>query len=533
MITQIKSDIHFEVSASNHMVYGRLQEGKTAEMIAVGCHLKDKLKIPVVFIPQCFFVDFYQLCGALEEKLHTKPLHVPENAVTKPLEIGKITDIFKSCENNVLVCMGSEKRLSVLKAILMSLKQLTVKFAIIIDEVDVYFRNMNSKMAILIRWFLEHSTARVITSATLLDCTKVFHTCKIHLASPREGYRYTGIFELKHRDLDIVMDQDFESKIDIEKTIIKNLTWIDRNRPNDCLVLGFHSMSNDENSRICKKLCAKFPSWVFINYDQNGAHIHGETTELSVRTAISKAKLKSKKVYVCGGFMFNRSVNFVSDDFSYHPTDMIYTMNSSVSDAPLIAQRIGRLCGIDKHDKTTRMLHCVEKIYTIAKELVHGNEKFIELLVRTPNSVKTIEDRLVSVEIKPRETTAKLSKEQVERIFHENELVKDDIDRTKTLKEIPDHKLAEKEEDVCYRFPLEYSRNNEFNQGLCAIIKQNLKSGNLLNKWVNRRGIVTSSTGGMLKSIQGNRDNLDMCKETDIGFLWKQDGRSYFYRLNE
>ena len=143
---------------------------------------------------------------------------------------------------------------------------------------------------------------------------------------------------------------------------------------------------------------------------------NGEITDEPEKLNVAMQKLKDdghKVVYIMGGKMCSRAFRVTSVDWEMYISLMIYSMGRS-SDASLIVQRLGRLCGL-----TPKRLICPQRVFA-SKDVFY---KAIDCTNVTTEMVKTVDENpearfghvMTKIVLPKRETRVKLSKESIEK----------------------------------------------------------------------------------------------------------------------
>jgi hypothetical protein len=452
----------------NNIIYGRMQEGKTTlSAINLMC-ISLFLKCPVIWFTQNHMEDSRQLETIFQEikkefSIDIPIFHVPTmKNKNKEFEISLRNEI-----PSIFICVGNENRSKNILKSLEKQKNSTTnfisKFVVAIDEADKYWPDCDSKFSKIVNQIFQMSFIRFLVTATQLDVGSVFYEEKVvaHIVRPKNNFRYIGIHNIKHTEFNIdqqKLKKEFPTFFNEQhdNLIIDRIKYIEIKRKhekiNPVIVLGIHSLKNKVSEKLCIKVAKLCPNWYCIEYNQNGTIIrYNENGRIKmekttgIREAISIASEissgagsscgaeissipgKKRYIYITGGRLFDRGINFVSKDYTCHPTDMIYTMKAT-KNAVIDGQRIGRLFGIEKRrtedEKYHRVLHCDENIYKKIIDLVDANKKFVQEIKNNPNII--VRNSIKNVKTCKRQSTGNLSKSKLEINFTQ-------LDKLKTI----------------------------------------------------------------------------------------------------
>ena len=416
----------------NHIVYGRWQEGKTTASFILSVNMARKTKSPLLWITQNHENDISQLIKNMRitmVQMGMVPLPIMVIDTTRT-SIREFIEAMRHDRPMIFVTMGNQTRIKkIVDEIIRS--EIRVKMILDVDEADIYFcANRVSNVSLALRTLIDMSMARFMISATFLDAIASFGPdpkIACHIVTPRPGYTYRGIEEIRLDPIDIDGDS--------QDIVVRSLRKIERTRVSQhreagvaTIVLGIVSVKNDDANSLCAHIRRNTTGWATIEFNnstkksderakvkycrENGT-LHAVKFE-EISMAISYCVNHNKmKIFITGGMLFNRGCNFVSDDYAHNPTDMIYTMNPS-SAPNSESHRLARFFGIDK-TVVDRVLHTSEKIYKRILDIYYSNCNFAERLKDHPD-MTMMENAHLTV-VPKRFGKHKLSKRQVESNF--------------------------------------------------------------------------------------------------------------------
>lgn len=430
------NEITVEISKvnRNNIVYGKLQEGKTTKSILSLIMASTILNCPIIWISQNNKSHLDQIKLMIEDILNDCKIKLPINEI-----LTTESDLFcryvTNNKSSIFISIGNTKRLQNIYEDLSKLDK--VRYIIAIDEADIYWISKNTSVSIYLKKIFDMACQRYLISATQLDMTIAFDNMidKINIikVNPRIGFKYKGINQITHRHIDLLTRDKSDIDDDNLNDICEIIRWIQdplNNRRTQYMItnnikniiLGIHSLRNDISTKICKFILHNIDNIATIEYNQKGANVNyidihdNEICTINfnnIRNAISFACEITDFIYITGGILFNRGINFISSDKRQHPTDLIYTLNKS-NISIIEAQRVGRLFGIDKDD-TIRMLHSNQKIYDNVFDIVDSNDQMISQIKE--NKDKFLHQILIDIHISERRSKSKLSSCGIENLF--------------------------------------------------------------------------------------------------------------------
>ena len=444
--------------SANHaskLLYGRTQSGKTSETVK---SLADRM-----IADECTGVyicrDYTQeLVGQVENMSEILKELVDDRIEVVPVygnstRWREIVESMKNKDNSRLyVIMGNASVFSKIMACFANGDE--IRFTCAVDEADIYV-GKDSAVSSAIKNFLDMAIARYFISATNLDVASILRddekvkaiaskfAFKDEVAGDNRVYRSlhrTTRYDLKNEGKTV------EEAIDNgSQTITEALHYgwnTEYNRKGlPFTICHFHSEVNEVNESIARGISAG--TYVghhvpVITFDQQGVRIYenGEITDEPEMLNAAMQKLKDdghELVYIMGGKMCSRAFRVTSVDWEMYISLMIYSMGKS-SEASLIVQRLGRLCGL-----TPKRLICPQRVFA-SKDVFY---KAIDCTNVTTEMVKTVDENpeamfghvMKKIVLPKRETKVKLSKERIEKDW--------DIDSDK----VPMHGIPKEAED--------------------------------------------------------------------------------------
>tara|TARA_Y100000389_G_scaffold22715_1_gene19414 strand:- start:85 stop:2226 length:2142 start_codon:yes stop_codon:yes gene_type:complete len=447
--------------SANHaskLLFGRTQSGKSYETT--------KSLVERMVVDECTGIyicrDYTQeLMGQVENMSDTLQELVGDEIEVVPVygnstRWREIVESIKNKDNSrIYLIMGNASVFSKITACFSNGDE--IRFTCAVDEADIYV-GKDSAVSLAIKKFLDMAIAKYFVSATLLDVSSILREDEFVEAIPSKfAFRdevvgddrvYRSLNRVTRYDLKN-KDKTLEDAIDNGRQTITealhygwNIEYNQKGLP--FTICHFHTEVNKVNEAIARGVSAgtyaghRVP---VITFDQNGVRIYenGEITDEPEKLNVAMQKLKDdghEVVYIMGGKMCSRAFRVTSVDWEMYISLMIYSMGRS-SDASLIVQRLGRLCGL-----TPKRLICPQRVF-VSKDVFY---KAIDCTNVTTEMVKTVnenpDDRFGDVTGKivlpKRETRVKLSKKRIEKGWN--------IDRNK----VPMHgipKEAADEED--------------------------------------------------------------------------------------
>ena len=444
--------------SANHaskLLYGRTQSGKTYETVKSLAERMVADECTGVYICR----DYTQeLVGQVENMSEILQELVGDQIEVVPVygnstRWREIVESMKNKDNSrIYVIMGNASVFSKIMACFSNGDE--IRFTCAVDEADIYVGN-DSAVSSAIKKLLDMAIARYFISATQLNVTSLLRddekvtaipskfAFKDEVAGDNRVYRSlhrTTRYDLKNEGKTV------EEAIDNgSQTITEALHYgwnIEYNRKGlPFTICHFHSEVNEVNESIARGISAGTYAGhhvPVITFDQQGVRIYenGEITDEPEKLNAAMQKLKDdghELVYIMGGKMCSRAFRVTSVDWEMYISLMIYSMGRS-SEASLIVQRLGRLCGL-----TPKRLICPQRVFA-SKDVFY---KAIDCTNVTTEMVKTVNENpearfgyvMTKIVLPKRETRVKLSKESIEKDW--------DIDSDK----VPMHGIPKEAED--------------------------------------------------------------------------------------
>ena len=426
-------------TSRNHIVYGRFQEGKSTASSILLINMARKTRMPLLWVTQNQKDHMGQIKKNMKrtmremgiERENLLPIHIitPTGDVYR-----KFAEYMENRTPGIFIILGNKTRTKKLVREIVNSRG-SAKFLLGIDEADIYFSS--SRPTDVSRWLrtiIDISFSRFMISATYLDALKAFGTnsqVACHRVVPRPGYTYKGIDDIELSEID--------TEGDPQDIIVNTLEMIERERVQihrdagiATIVLGVTSMRNENANIMCGHVLANTSGWCAIEYNNstNKTYERAKISYLRRDRSVQKREFDDisdaidhcvrnnrMKIFITGGMLFSRGINFVSNDYVHHPTDMIYTMNPSAL-ASTEAHRLARVLGIDR-DSVKRVVHTSRLIFSRVYDIVCANTNFAEMLEENPDN--TVRRNAELTTIPRRFCRNKLSKLGIEMRFRQTD----------------------------------------------------------------------------------------------------------------
>jgi len=188
-------------------------------------------------------------------------------------------------------------------------------------------------------------------------------------------------------------------------------------------ICHFHSDTNEDNqiiaSSISKGNYSKDQKVSVITFDQQGVKLYERGIVVQEFDKLNQAMQATKDcgkkfVYIMGGKMCSRAFRVASEDWEMYISLMIYGWGDS--DASLIVQRMGRMCGLTpKHLICPQRMFATKKTFYKAIDCTNATSELVKTVHENPKGEFGIVKK--SVVIGQRKTNVKLSKTGVEKNF--------------------------------------------------------------------------------------------------------------------
>ena len=452
---------------SCRLSYGRTQSGKTYETYIEMVNTMKIEKSSSIF----FTRDYKSDCIEINRKINgynecnkDKIIIKKINSSSSKKEWQEVADSMKTNyydDDKKLIFWVIMCNKTTMKKILNGFKNNDeIKYIIGLDEADIYISD-NDTNQMLIKYFLDGALCKYFISATLLDVKKLIKDDDIVKSIPTifafdDKCEDSSTF---YRSLHNVVHHE-EIKCDTEEEYLKQVIKksIDEEWSNEYIekeigysMMFFNSVKNEVNSENAKKISKhKYEGYsvVSLTYNQEGSYIyengnrtlmenvyHNEKKEIiklkkseiknyveisAFSIAISnikKRQINGEKIILCifGGHLLARSFSVTDIDYVHYIGCMIYNMNEN-SDASLIVQRMGRLCGTsDIKNKCTQRIFSTRQNFNRAKDCTEYTSNMVKTLCENPT--EEISEVIKKINVKPRKSKKCLSLFKIEKKF--------------------------------------------------------------------------------------------------------------------
>lgn len=452
---------------SCRLSYGRTQSGKTYETYMAMVNTMKNEKCSGIFFTRDYksdCIEIYRKIDGYNEYNKDKIIIKKINSSSSKKEWQEVANSMKNDyydDDKKLIFWVIMCNQTTMKKIFNGFKNNDeIKYIIGLDEADIYISD-NETNIMLIKYFLDGALCKYFISATLLDVKTLIKYDDIVESIPtrfafKDEDENSKVF---YRSLHNVVHHE-EIKCDTEEEYLKKVInkSIDEKWINEYIEKGvgysmmfFNSVKNEVNSENAKKISKyKYESYsvVSLTYNQEGTYIyengnhtlieneyHNEKKEIikvkkseiknyveisAFSIAISnikKRQINGEKIILCifGGHLLARSFSVTDIEYVHYIGCMIYNMNEN-SDASLIVQRMGRLCGTsDIKYKCTQRIFSTLQNFDRAKECTEYTSNMVKTLCENPN--EEISEVIKKITVKPRKSKKYLSSSRIEKIF--------------------------------------------------------------------------------------------------------------------
>lgn len=421
------------------LIYGPTQSGKTKTAIQTCIDTMNKEDCPTLFITRNYTDEAEQQFKNARAKIHSHGLDVV--FLRNDNDYKELARCMIEGDKTIFIGLGNNTTLTkIAKYAHESSREDTyefgkdtthVKYIMAVDEVDIYVnKKEESKTSALLKDLLDGSIRKLFISATLLDVTTLItETDYVDKIPTKFAF---GDFCLGDKEY----YRSFESF---------NKYFIDTKDPVQCLkdvmiesnaksyhrrglpyiTAMFHSQTNAVNENNALKLSKmdfeiyddKTVKMSMITSDQTGTKLYTKGKMCrkfdDIQDALTYVRVsKHKYVNILCGKMFSRAFNVTCTEHLCYISVLIYLMRDT--DASLMVQRIGRMCGVSKlKNKCPQYLYAPEKVIHKCIDTVKINQCMI---AQTDKSVPFL-DSIPNMMIPERKThgNVKLSMTRIEK----------------------------------------------------------------------------------------------------------------------
>jgi hypothetical protein len=303
-----------------------------------------------------------------------------------------------------------------------------IRFACALDEADMYVKEGNSRINFDIKLLMSGAIRKYFISATILDITSFINDEEKVTAIPSkfafkdeiegDDRVYRSLHGATRYDpLKVgrkVSDAIENGTLTLQRAI-KGHWHIEYNRKNIPLTLcHLHSNKNEDNASIAKaisKVVVDEISTPVITFDQTGINVYenGILTRSFAKLKIAMQALKDENkeiVYMMGGQMCSRAFRVTSVDWDMYIGVIIYGWTDR-SEASLIVQRMGRLCGLTKKELIfPQRVFATKKTFYKAIDCTNATSELVMTAYENPEEdfgtmkqMVTMPERLTNVKI--------------------------------------------------------------------------------------------------------------------------------------
>lgn len=288
------------------------------------------------------------------------------------------------------------------------------KYIMALDEADIYVnKKEESQTSTLLKCLLDGAVRKLFISATLLDTTCLI-TETDYVDKVPTKYAFGDYCDDKteyYRSLDSIQKYYIEFKEDPLKCLTNLMKdsegkCIDyHNRGLPYITAMFHSEVNSVNESNALKLSnidfeigKKKVKMSMITSDQTGTklYVNGKLFKefYDIQEALTYVRTSNHKyVNILCGKMFSRAFNVTCTEHLCYISALMYLMGDT--DASLMVQRVGRMCGISKmknkcpqylYAPHTMILKCVDTV-TINECIIAQTDNRVPFLNSIPKMV--------------------------------------------------------------------------------------------------------------------------------------------------
>ena len=325
-----------------------------------------------------------------------------------------------------------------------------IKFTCALDEADMYIKDGSSQINTDLKLLLSGAIRKYFISATILDVSSLIEDHEKVTAIPSKfAFRnevegddrvYRSLHNATRYDplkIGRKVDDAIENGTLTLKRAIKyrwHLEYNDNGLP--LTLCHFHSNTNKENADIAKAISKQVVDGIsvpVITFDQTGTKVYenGEHTRDFTKLKLALQELKdeeAKVVYMMGGQMCSRAFRVTSVDWDMYIGVLIYGWTDS-SEASLIVQRMGRLCGLTKKELVfPQRVFAEKKTFYKAIDCTNATSELVKTAYENPKT--EFADMKQMVTMGERLTNVKLSISGIEKEFQidkDKEMIHGDI----------------------------------------------------------------------------------------------------------
>ena len=425
---------------SNVMIYGRTQSGKTEETCVSMVQRMVLDKCTGLYICRDYTSELEDQTEVMRENIQKiVGDQIQVVPITGNLGWGNLIRSMKTNDNSTLYLVMANTTIT--NKIFSSFDDGDeIKFTCALDEADMYVKEGSSQINQDLKLLMSAAIRKYFISATLLDISCLIEDDEMVAAIPSK-FAFTNEIEgddrvyrslhnaTRYDPMKIgrkVSDAIENGTLTLQRAIKDRWHVEYNNRGLPFTICHFHSNTNKDNADIAKAISRVVVDNIrapVITFDQTGVKVYenGVLTRSfdKLKTAMQSLKDENKKVvYMMGGQMCSRSFRVASVDWEMYISLMIYGWTDS-SEASLIVQRMGRLCGLTKKE-----LICPQRVFAEKKTFYKAIDctNITSEFVKTAHEHPTEEfgDMKEMVVLAERLTHVKISNSGVEKEFAED-----------------------------------------------------------------------------------------------------------------
>lgn len=429
-----------EVSAKHSckFIYGRTQSGKTKECCVTMVARMRVDQCPGVYICRDYTAEledqFTSMSQIIQEivgdRIQVVPVYGNSTSWNQIVQAMKNKDSSK-----IFLIMGNAAVLNKLNKCFSNGDR--VRFTCVLDEADIYLND--SKISVAVKNLMSAAVCKYFVSATLLDISSLIDDDEIVEAVPSK-FAFKNEVEgddRVYRSLHSAIRYDpkndgrkVSDAIDNGKQIVTesvdcgwNTEYNHKGLP--FTICHFTSDANEDNKKIATAISAGRYGTGYkhkvsaITFDQLGVKLYEDGVVVQEFDKLNQAMQKTKDdgrkfVYIMGGKMCSRAFRVTSEDWEMYISLMIYQWGDS--EASLIVQRMGRMCGLTpKHLICPQRIFVTKKTFYKAIDCTNATSELVRTVHTNPRSEFAVVKR--SVVLGERKTNVKISKSGVEKDF--------------------------------------------------------------------------------------------------------------------
>ena len=442
------------------MIYGPTQSGKTRTTFQKCIDTMNKEDCPTIFITRNYTDEAEQQFKTARAKARSHGF----NAVflRDDNDYKELARCMTEGVKSVFIGLGNETTVTKI-AKYVSLAYKRAKYIMALDEADIYVnKKEESQTSVLLKGLLDGALRKLFISATLLDVTTLItETDHVDKVPTKFAFGDFGDDGDGNGDEEYYRSFDSFDKYFIDtKDPVQCLTDVMKASTGPSIVYHehglpyitamFHSEVNSVNrknalemSNMNFKLGKKTVKMSMITCDQTGTklYLNGKMHREfgNIQEALTYVRVsKHKYVNILCGKMFSRAFNVTCTEHLCYISTLMYLMGDT--DASLMVQRIGRMCGISKlKNKCTQYLYAPKKTINKCIDTVKINQCMI---AQTDRSVPFLES--IPKMVMPKRTThgnVKLSMTRIEkRLKIDTEAAEAMLERLAPIKLAPKNK---------------------------------------------------------------------------------------------